>query len=251
MITTIGTPASHRIMSRNTGRSPSGRGRHGTATLREFEQPRRHGIVTMLPALHGGPPGGAEREDQPRGGDEARHDGRAARLVGGLAGGGNGIVDAPLGLLLGDAGALGDDLREVGAVRLGERPAGDGRRENAGDLRARVVALLTPGGPRPRRRRGGRGARLRRRRVVAWATVCGRNRVSSTASIGSVVAAVRDAALPATSAPVRAAAPAVAMKRAAPIRMPTPQTSPPCSPSRNSTSCWVGSCQRARMRPAT
>src|SRR5687768_7228315 len=113
MMTTIGTPASHRMMSRNMGRgSPSGDG-GAAGGEHEVGRDRR---VAVLSAFQRRPPGGGKGDDQARGGDEAGQNGGTPGLVGGGAGGIDGLVDAPLGLLLGDAGALGDELGEIGAV---------------------------------------------------------------------------------------------------------------------------------------
>ena len=125
MITKIGTPASQRMMSRNIGRYPLGNRRATTATEREARGDR---CIPVLAAARCRPPSRRQRENQCRCSDESGKDCRMAGLVGGRLYGVYGVVDAPLGLLLRNAGASGDNLRKIRAI-AGVGTSGDPTRE--------------------------------------------------------------------------------------------------------------------------
>ena len=70
----------------------------------------------MVAALHRRPPRGAERQHEACRCHKPRKDSRPPRLVGGFTRRVKGLVDAPLCLLLRDAGALRHDLHQIGAA---------------------------------------------------------------------------------------------------------------------------------------
>ena len=187
--------------------SPSGGGDAPAVAKHEVRRNRR---VTVLSAFHRRPPGSSEGDDQAGGGDEAGQNGGSPGLVGGGTGGIDGLIDALLGLLLRDAGALRDELGQIGAIFGADRTARDRSCQDAGDLCADVV-----GGGRVAVRARGAAAGAPAAGGAAAALV-GRSMVSRTRSIGSPVEATDAAALPATSAPVLATSPAVANTRNAP-----------------------------------
>src|SRR6476646_3191033 len=102
MITTIGTPASQRMISRNIAASlKSSSSRRANRPARAEIEPGGDRGIAVLTALERRPPGGPEREDQARGRHEAGQRGGTPGLVGCLARGGDGSIDPALRLLLG------------------------------------------------------------------------------------------------------------------------------------------------------
>src|SRR6188474_857913 len=101
MITTIGTPASQRMISRNIAASfKSSSSRRANRPARAEVEPGGYRGVAVLSALERCPPGGPERKDQARGCHEAGQRGGTPGLVGCLACGGDSGIDAALRFLL-------------------------------------------------------------------------------------------------------------------------------------------------------
>src|SRR5262245_18957502 len=113
-MTKIGTPASHRMISRNIGGTPLAR-KVGSAVASE-DKPGGHRIVAVLPTTQGRPPSRAKPDNQAGRRHKPRKDRGLAGFVRRFARGRKGLVDPPLGVLLRHAGSLRHELREVGAI---------------------------------------------------------------------------------------------------------------------------------------
>src|SRR5436190_9280541 len=122
MITTIGTPASHKMMSRSIFPPPLRHRHHSTPTVAKAE-PCGHGIIPMLATFQRCPPGRSEGDDQTRRRHKARENGSAPGFVSRDASAVEGITDALLGFLRGNSGALRHKLHKVSAVFIRQRPA--------------------------------------------------------------------------------------------------------------------------------
>src|ERR1043166_1147641 len=114
MITTIGTPASHRMMSRSISSPPLRHRHHATPVAKT--KPRRNRIIPMVAALQRCPPRGRKRDNQARGRHEARKNGGAPGFVCGCTSVVERVIDALLSFLLGYSGALHYKLHKVSAV---------------------------------------------------------------------------------------------------------------------------------------
>ena len=121
MMTTIGTPANHRMMSRNMGFSLRRRAVDRSVHTKE---PGWHRRVTMIAALLRGPPGCRQRDKKARRGHKSGENTCVPGLIGGFAGHAigfsKGLVDTTLGLGLWKAGALGNDGREIATIIVGQ-----------------------------------------------------------------------------------------------------------------------------------
>ena len=185
-----------------------------------------------MATAHCRPPSGAKREDQAGGRHESGQDSGTPRFVSRRPSLVDRLVHTPLRFGLRNAGTLSHQLREMGSVLCSDGTTGDGTRQDAGHLGTGLVGASRMAA----RGRVGVGSGPCRRGLVAGAAWSGCLRRGWSASAwcraphrcASELPTTEPAALLARSAPVLAAAPAVAKTKKALITTPTAQTSPPC-----------------------